>query len=141
VRTAKLCRKRQPTEASGAVSIERVEAPRVGLNPMRAEPHPLVMGRQRLRLASGTFAEIEGIEVRKKGRGHRVVLAPDLPMQKIAIEVDGEDAELVDASVPPTLKEIDKQIKKLAQTPLYQFNCLDSYPKSARVSASSAATR
>lgn len=133
---------RIPVKVSGAVSIGRVETPGFGLNPMRAESHLSLVAGQRLRRKSGTTAEIDGIEARNKASGYRVVATLDLPMQSIAIEADGEGVESVDASVPPTLKEkeIDKQIKQLAQTPLYQFNCLDSYPKSARVSASAAVT-
>lgn len=104
-----------------------VEALRAGLDPMRAEPHPLLTTGQRVRIKTGALAGIEGIVVRKKS-GYRVVLTLDLLMQSIAIEVDGDDVELVDASFPLTLEARDKEIEQPQPSPLYQFNCLDSYP-------------
>jgi len=115
------------------------ETLRAGLNPMRVQPHPIVVAGQRARIKTGTLDGIEGIVARKNCEGHRVVLRFDLP-QSIAIEVNGEDAESVDASIPLILEEIEKKIKQSARTSLHQFNCLDSYPKSTRMSSSGCGT-
>jgi hypothetical protein len=64
---------------------------------MRAEPHPLLTVGQRVRIKSGALAGVEGIVIRKKS-GFRVVFTLSLLMQSIAIEVNGDDVELVDAS-------------------------------------------
>jgi transcription antitermination factor NusG len=80
-----------------ALADFEVEALRAGLDPMRAEPHPLLTVGQRVRIKSGALAGVEGIVIRKKS-GFRVVLTLSLLMQSIAIEVNGDDVELVDAS-------------------------------------------
>jgi transcription antitermination factor NusG len=69
-----------------------VEALRTGLDPTRAEPHPLLTVGQRVRITRGALAGVEGIVVRKKS-GLQVVLTLSLLMQSIAIEVSGEDVE------------------------------------------------
>jgi len=76
-----------------------VDALRAGLDPMKAEPHPLVTAGRRVRIKTGALTGVEGIVIRKKS-GFRVVLTLSLLMQSIAIEVDGDDVELVDASSP-----------------------------------------
>ena len=114
-----------------------VEALRAGLDPMRVEPHPLVTIGQRVRIKTGALAGIEGIVVRRKG-SLRVVLTLDLLMQSIAIEVDGDGVELVDASSPVTLEVTDKQIEHKQRFPLYQSTCLDSYPDRSQVLLSGA---
>jgi hypothetical protein len=81
------------------------------LDPMRAEPHPLLTVGQRVRIKSGALAGVEGIVIRKKS-GFRVVLTLSLLMQSIAIEVNGDDVELVDASsslIEDTYQENYKQ--------------------------------
>jgi hypothetical protein len=110
-----------------------VEMLRDGLNPRRVEPHHLVIAGRRGRMRADTLADIEGIVVREKGRGSRVVISLDPLIQSIAIEVDGEDVDFVDTSVPPTLEKIEEEIEQPAGTPLYQFSCLDSYPRPTRV--------
>ena len=110
-----------------------VELLRAGLDPMRAEPHPLLTVGQRVRIRVGALAGLEGIVLRKKN-GFRVVLTLNLLMQSIAIEVDGDDVEPVDTSFPLTLEATDKQIEQPQRTPLYEFKCLDSYPNSSSVS-------
>ncbi len=104
-----------------------VEALRAGLDPTRAEPHPLLTVGQRVRIKTGALAGIEGIVVRKKS-ALRVVLTLSLLMQSIAIEVDGDDVELADTSSPLTLEVTDKDIEQLQRRPLYELNCLDSHP-------------
>lgn len=70
-----------------------VEALRTGLDPTKAEPHPLLTVGQRVRIMRGALAGVEGIVVRKKS-GLQVVLTLSLLMQSIAIEVNGDDVEL-----------------------------------------------
>ncbi len=71
-----------------------IEALQKGLDPLRAEPHPLLLAGQRARIRKGALAGIEGIVVRKKNN-LRVVLTLDLIMQSISLEVDGDDLEPV----------------------------------------------
>lgn len=104
-----------------------VEALRAGLDPTRAEPHPLLIVGRRVRIKAGALAGVEGIVVRKKS-GLRVVLTLSLLMQSIAIEVDGDDVELVSASSSQTLEDTDKNIEQPQRKPLYEFKCLDSLP-------------
>jgi transcription antitermination factor NusG len=73
-----------------------VEALRSGLHMRQAEPHPLLMVGQRVRIRSGALAGMEGIVVRKM-KSLRVVLTMDLIMQSISVEVDGEELEPVDS--------------------------------------------
>jgi len=100
-----------------------VEALRAGLDPLRAEPHPLLTVGQRVRIRSGALAGVEGIVVRKKS-GLRVVLTLSLLMQSIAIEIDGDDVELVDRSLPLMLEATDKDIEHPQRKPLQDFKCL-----------------
>ena len=109
-----------------------VETLRAGLDPMRTQPHPLLNIGQRVRVKVGALAGLEGIVIRKKS-GLRVVLTLDLLMQSIAIEVDGDDVESLDALFPLTLEATDKEIEQPEQSPLYEFNCLDSYPTTSSV--------
>jgi transcription antitermination factor NusG len=69
-----------------------IEALRNGLDPLRAEPHSLVLSGQRVRICKGALAGIQGIVVRKKN-DLRVVLTLDLIMQSISLEVDEDDLE------------------------------------------------
>lgn len=114
-----------------------VETLRAGLDPMRAEPHPLLTVGQRVRIRVGALTGLEGIVVRRKS-GFRVVLTLDLLMQSIAIEVDGDDVEPVDTSFPLTLEATDKELEQPQRTSLYQFKCLDSYPHSSSAALRSA---
>jgi transcription antitermination factor NusG len=73
-----------------------IEALRSGLHLRQAEPHPLLMVGQRVRIRSGALAGMEGIVVRKM-KSLRVVLTMDLIMQSVSVEVDGEELEPVDS--------------------------------------------
>ena len=73
-----------------------VEALRIGLDPTRAEPHPLLTVGQRVRIKRGALSGVEGIVVRKKS-GLQVVLTLSLLMQSIAIEVNSDDVELAES--------------------------------------------
>jgi transcription antitermination factor NusG len=92
-----------------------VEALRAGLDPMKAEPHPLVTVGRRVRIKNGALAGVEGIVIRKKG-GFRVVLTLSLLMQSIALEVDGDDVELVDASSPLMESAYQENYKQKVKT-------------------------
>jgi transcription antitermination factor NusG len=63
-----------------------------------ARPHPLLKVGQRVRIRSGAFAGMEGVVVRMKYR-YRVVLTLDSIMQSFAMEVDGEDLELMNPDI------------------------------------------
>jgi transcription antitermination factor NusG len=94
---------------------------RAGLDPTRAEPHPLLTVGQRVRIKAGALAGVEGIVIRKKS-GIRVVLTLSLLMQSIAIEVDGDDVESVETSFPPALEVThkEKEIEHPQRLALYQ---------------------
>lgn len=80
----------QPTPLPDA----EIEAMRLGLRDLRAEPHPYLKVGQRVRVRSGSFEGWEGILVRKK-ESFRVVLSIDMIMRSIAVEVDSADVEPV----------------------------------------------
>jgi transcription antitermination factor NusG len=98
-----------------------VEKLRTGLDPMRAEPHPLTIVGQRVRIKTGALSGVEGIVIRRKS-GIRVVLTLSLLMQSIAIEVDGDDVEFLETSFPLTLEAThrEKEIEQPQRLTLYQ---------------------
>lgn len=73
-----------------------VDALRAGLSLRHAEPHPLLTVGKRARIRSGALAGMVGVVVRKKNN-LRVVLTLDLIQQSVAVEVDGDELESVDA--------------------------------------------
>jgi transcription antitermination factor NusG len=74
-----------------------IEALRAGLSERKIEPHPLLSVGQQARIRSGAFAGMQGIVLRKKS-GYRVVLTLEQIMQSMAVEVDADDLEAVDAN-------------------------------------------
>jgi len=56
------------------------------------EPHPYLVIGERVRIKAGPMTGIEGVLVRKKSN-FRVVLALDVIMQCVAVEVDADDLE------------------------------------------------
>ena len=56
------------------------------------EPHPYLVIGERVRIKAGAMMGLEGILVRKKNN-FRVVLALDVIMQSVAVEVDADDLE------------------------------------------------
>ena len=74
-----------------------IETLRTALDPSRVEPHPLLRTGQRVRVRGGAFAGMEGIVVRRKS-GLRVVMTLELIMQSVAVEVNAEDLEPIDAA-------------------------------------------
>jgi transcription antitermination factor NusG len=83
---------RQPAPLPDA----EVDALRSGLHLRHAEPHPLLTVGKHARIRSGALAGMVGVVVRKKNN-LRVVLTLDLIQQSVAVEVDGEELESVDA--------------------------------------------
>jgi transcription antitermination factor NusG len=72
-----------------------METLRAALDPLRAEPYPLLAAGQRVRIRNGSLAGIEGIVVRRKN-SCRIVITLELIMQSIAVEVSAEDLEPID---------------------------------------------
>jgi transcription antitermination factor NusG len=69
-----------------------VEALRSGVGQRRIEPHPFLVIGERVRIKRGPMTGIEGVLLRKKN-DFRVVLALDVIMRCVAVEVDAEDVE------------------------------------------------
>jgi transcription antitermination factor NusG len=69
-----------------------IEALRGGLGQRKIEPHPYLVIGERVRIKAGSLMGMEGVLVRKKNN-FRVVLALDVIMQCVAVEVDADDVE------------------------------------------------
>jgi len=69
-----------------------IEALRSGLGKRKIEPHPYLVIGERVRIKSGPMTGMEGVLVRKRSN-FRVVLALELIMQSVAVEVDADDLE------------------------------------------------
>jgi transcription antitermination factor NusG len=76
-----------------------IDVLRSGLCERNTQPHPLLKVGQRARIRSGAFAGMEGVVVRMK-YSFRVVLTMDSIMQSFAVEVDGEELELLNPNQP-----------------------------------------
>ena len=72
-----------------------IEALRFGARMSKVEPHPYLKVGERVRIAAGSMAGVEGILVRKKNE-FRFVLTLDAIMRSVAVEVDADDLEPVD---------------------------------------------
>ena len=73
-----------------------IEALRSGLHLRRFEPHPYLVVGERVRIKSGSLAGMVGILARKKNN-LRVVLTLELIMRSVAVEVDADELERVNA--------------------------------------------
>jgi transcription antitermination factor NusG len=71
-----------------------IEALRFGVEMAKIEPHPYLKVGERVRIATGSMAGVEGILVRKKNQS-RFVLTFDAIMRSVAVEVDANDLEPV----------------------------------------------
>jgi transcription antitermination factor NusG len=69
-----------------------IEALRSCLEKRRMEPHPYLVIGERVRIKAGPMMGMEGVLVRKKNN-FRVVLAVDVIMKCVAVEVDADDLE------------------------------------------------
>jgi transcription antitermination factor NusG len=78
-----------------SLPASEIDALRSGLSLRNAQPHPLLKVGQRARIRFGAFAGLEGVVQRMK-YSYRVVLTLDSIMQSFAVEVDGEELELLD---------------------------------------------
>jgi transcription antitermination factor NusG len=78
-----------------ALPKDEIEALRLGLHLRQVEPHSFLKVGQRVRIRSGSLVGLEGIVERKKS-SLRVVLAMDLILQSISVEVDAEELESID---------------------------------------------
>jgi transcriptional antiterminator RfaH len=82
--------KREPSPLSDTY----VQSLQVGLSLGKIQPYPGLVVGDRVRLKSGVMTGSEGVLLRKKG-GFRVVIALELIMRHVAVEVDIKDVELV----------------------------------------------
>ena len=73
-----------------------IEALRSGLRLRRFEPHPYLVVGERARIKSGSLAGMVGVLARKKNN-LRVVLTLELIMRSVAVEVDADELERVNA--------------------------------------------
>ena len=73
-----------------------IEALQCGVAQRSVSPHPLLTAGQQVRIRSGAFSGMTGIVARKKG-GFRVVLTLQQIMQSLAVEVDEQDVEPIEA--------------------------------------------
>src|SRR5258708_17736187 len=69
-----------------------IEALRTCVGQRKIEPHPYLVVGERVRIKAGPMTGMEGVLVRKKSN-FRVVLALDVIMQCVAVEVDADDLE------------------------------------------------
>jgi len=69
-----------------------IEAVRACIGQRKIEPHPYLVIGERVRIKAGPMTGMEGVLVRKKSN-FRVVLALDVIMQCVAVEVDADDLE------------------------------------------------
>ena len=76
-----------------------IEALRTGCAQRKVEPHPYLVLGERVRIQCGPLAGMEGVLVRRKSN-FRVVIALDVILQCMAVEVDADDLEPA-APLPP----------------------------------------
>jgi transcription antitermination factor NusG len=83
-----------------------IETLRSGLGQQRIEPHPYLVVGERVRINAGPMAGMEGVLVRKKNN-FRVVIALDVIMQCVAVEVNADDLEPVAKCAVDALRPLD----------------------------------
>ncbi len=71
-----------------------IQTLRSGLAAAAVEPHPLLVGGQRVRICAGAFAGLEGVVLRSKNRC-RVVLTLDHIMRSFSVELAMSDLEAI----------------------------------------------
>lgn len=76
------------------ISDFEIESLRSGLHLRTFEPHPYLIVGRKCRIKTGALAGMSGILVRKKNK-FRVVLALDLIMKSVAVEVDIGEVEAI----------------------------------------------
>lgn len=80
-------------EASPLPDFE-IESLRSGLHLRAFEPHPYLIVGERVRIKAGPLAGMEGVLIRNKNK-FRVVLTLSMIRQSVAVEVDGDQLELI----------------------------------------------
>jgi transcription antitermination factor NusG len=76
-------------DALAAVPDEEVEAiQRIHSSRMQALPHPYLREGQRVRIAAGLLADVEGILIRTKPNKGLLVVSVNLLQRSVAVEVD-----------------------------------------------------
>lgn len=75
-----------------------IEGLRTALQLRNFEPHPYLTVGAKVRIKAGPLLGMEGVVMRKKS-GLRVVLAVDLIMQSVAVEVDADELEAFTSAV------------------------------------------
>jgi transcription antitermination factor NusG len=75
-----------------ALPTREIEALRSSVDQSKIEPHPYLVIGERVRITAGAMTGIEGVLVRKKNH-LRVVIALDVLMRSVAVEVDECDLE------------------------------------------------
>jgi transcription antitermination factor NusG len=79
-----------------AISETEIETLRSGLHQRRAEPHSYLVEGDRVRIKAGPLSGLEGVLVRRRNE-FRVVLAIEVIMQSISVEVRLDDIESADS--------------------------------------------
>jgi transcription antitermination factor NusG len=79
------------------VPEDEIESLRSGLSLRTFEPHPYLVVGKKFRIKMGALAGMSGVLVRKKNK-LRVVLALDLIMRSVAVEVDIDELEPISSS-------------------------------------------
>jgi transcription antitermination factor NusG len=97
-----------------------IEALRATLGHRKIEPHSYLVIGERVRIKCGPMTGVEGVLVRKKNN-FRMVLALDVIMQCVAVEVDADDLEPVEKNAgrafpPPASTSQPNQVR--ARRPL-----------------------
>jgi transcription antitermination factor NusG len=83
---------------------QQIEALRSGIGQRKLEPHPYLAVGRSVRIKAGAMSGLEGVLVRKKSN-LRVVLALDVIMRSVSVEVDAADLE---ATAPRPQSRMDR---------------------------------
>jgi transcription antitermination factor NusG len=84
---------------------QQIEALRSGIGQRKLEPHPYLAVGRSVRIKAGAMSGLEGVLVRKKSN-LRVVLALEVIMRSVSVEVDAADLE---ATAPRPQNRRDRQ--------------------------------
>jgi transcription antitermination factor NusG len=77
-----------------SLPYDEMEALRRGVRVLNIEPHPYLNAGQKVLIRNGPLEGMTGIVIRQKNNV-RVILSIDLIMKSIAVEVNGNDLEIV----------------------------------------------
>ncbi len=93
-----------------------IEALRSGIGQRKIEPHPYLVVGERVRIRTGPMTGLEGVLVRKKNN-FRVVLALDVILQSVAVEVGADDLEAATNTNGRVALPSDLSRQSVRQTP------------------------